>query len=253
MIYRAKDGFFYKTRMANKEDMLKMARVHSVSAKAAYEPFKDKYPVLYSVFSTENLIDSWKEYLKKCENNNRYNAIVIEKLYSKCGIPCKKIVGIAKASVLNGQYKDYMEEVLNKKMSPEEISEYANLQTIYIDPKYQGLGLGKSVMGYFANQFSEKGCKYALTETLSGYENSPKFFNKVGGATLLGEYKENTAQACVNKADAEEVIPLSLWLMNDMDKMKMTCYYDQQKVVFIKRKQEKAFQYRNMQLAYNVR
>ena len=125
------------------------------------------------------------------------------------------------------QYREHLEEVRGQKLADNEAAAYANLQTIYIDPAYQGLGLGRAIMGYFANHYSAKGCRHALTETLSGYAESPKFFNKVGGAECLGDYSEDPQKAVNNSAQAAgQDIPLKLWLMPDLSAMKMTCYFE---------------------------
>ncbi len=230
MIYKAKDGNLYRVRTAQKEDMLQIVKVHSVSARKTYEPFKESYPNLYNAFSAPSLMDSWKDYFQKCEQDSNYMGIVVERVYGKGNEVHNKIVGISKAGMLNQQYKEHLEEVRGQKMSHEEVQKYANLQTIYIDPQYQGLGLGKAVMGYFANNFSKKGCQYAITETLGGYKESPKFFNKVGGAECLGDYSENAVQAVANKSSAaSEDIPLKLWFMPSLDKMKVPCYFAQKK------------------------
>lgn len=230
MIYKAKDGNLYRVRTAKPEDMLQIVRVHSVSARKTYEPFKEEYPNLYNAFSPSSLTESWKDYFNKCEQNNGYLGIVVERVYGHGEEVHNKVVGISKAGMLNQQYKEHLEEVRGQHLSSEDVKKYANLQTIYIDPKYQGLGLGKAVMGYFANHFSKKGCQYAITETLGGYKESPKFFNKVGGAECLGDYSENAVQAVSNSSSSvDENIPLKLWLMPSIDKMKIPCYFAEKK------------------------
>lgn len=230
MIYKAKDKKLYRVRTAQPQDLLQIVKVHSASARKTYEPFKESYPNLYNVFSPSSLTDSWKDYFNKCEQDNNYMGIVIERVYGQGDEIRNKIVGICKAGMLNQQYKEHLEEVRGQNLSNEDAKKYANLQTIYIDPHYQGLGLGRAVMGYFANHFSKKGCQYALTETLGGYKESPKFFNKVGGAECLGDYSEDATQAVSNKSSSSsEDIPLKLWLMPNLDKMKITCYFAEKK------------------------
>lgn len=230
MIYKAKDGNLYRIRTSQPQDLLQIVKVHSVSARRSYEPFKESYPNLYNAFSPSSLTDSWKDYFKKCEQDSNYIGIVVERMYGEGNDIHSKIVGISKAGMLNQQYKEHLEDVRGQSLSNDDAQKYANLQTIYIDPKYQGLGLGKAVMGYFANHFSKKGCHHAITETLGGYNESPKFFNKVGGAECLGDYSENAVQAVANKSSSSsEDIPIKLWLMPSIDKMKVPCYFAEKK------------------------
>jgi len=249
MKYKAKDGLLYNIRTANKNDLLEIVKVHNASAITTYQPHMEKYPVLKDIFSKNNLVKDWQNYLDKSKDNNDLTSIVIEKIGVKNGTPYKQIVGVAKAATLQGSYKIHMENIIGKKIKADKLKKYANLQTIYIDPKHQGLGLGKGIMGYFANQYSDMGCKYALTETLSDYEVSPKFFHKVGGAKLLGEYTENVSQFVVDNNGKNNDLPFKLWLMNDMDKMKITCHLSKEKSLLVTRKHEKLNRYANMKLA----
>lgn len=253
MKYKAKDDSLYNLRTANENDLLEIVRVHNSSAITTYKKHMDKYPVLATIFSKQNLVLDWKKYLEKCSSDNGSTSIIIEKIGIKNGIEYKRIVGVAKASSLQGQYKLHVENVLGQKLTKEELNKYANLQTIYIISKYQGLGLGKAVMGYFANKYSEKGCKYALTETLKEYEVSPKFFSKVGGAKLLGEYTENVSKFVVNSENKNNELPFKLWLMNDIDKMKISCYLKQKKVLITQNRLQKEINYNNLQLARAAR
>lgn len=231
MMYKAKDGRIYQVRNATREDIPQIAKVHSVSAQDAYDKFKHKYPDLYNAFSEENLISSWHSYMDKCEQNDKVVGIVVESIYGhKDGSSDNRIVGISKAGMLSPEYKKHMEEVKEKPISEQEAAQYANLQTVYIDPAYQGIGLGKAVVGHFANQFTKKGCQYAITETLSDYQESPKFFAKIGNAECLGEYSEHSNAAVTNDhSSRDEVIPIKLWVMPDVEKMKMNCYFKQKK------------------------
>ncbi len=228
MMYKAKDGHLYRVRTAERRDLLQMVRVHNLSACRTYEPFRKQYPHLYTAFSKANLKSSWDGYFAKCEKNENFIGIVVEKLSADSrGNVASRIVGVCKAGTLGPQYREHLEEVRGQKLVDNEAAAYANLQTIYIDPAYQGLGLGRAIMGYFANHYSAKGCRHALTETLSGYAESPKFFNKVGGAECLGDYSEDPQKAVNNSAQAAgQDIPLKLWLMPDLSAMKMTCYFE---------------------------
>ena len=229
MMYKAKDGHLYRVRNAERRDILQMVRVHNASACKTYEPFREQYPHLYAAFSKANLKASWDGYFDKCEQNQDFMGIVVEKLTADSqGNTQSRIVGVCKAGTLSPQYREHLEEVRGRKFTDQEVAAYANLQTIYIDPAYQGLGLGRAVMGYFANHYSAKGCRHALTETLSGYAESPKFFNRVGGAECLGDYSEDPQKAVNNSNQAAgQDIPLKLWLMPDLSVMKMTCYFEQ--------------------------
>lgn len=248
MIYKAKDGKLYKVRQATRKDILQVVKVHSFAANKAYSSFKEEYPDLFTPFTHKNLMSSWGFYFDKCEQDDKYIAIIVEKLFANENQESgSKIVAVSKAGMLDEHYKEVLENVTGTKLSSEEAHKYANFQTIYVDPNFQGVGLGRAVMGYFANHFSKKGCQHVLTETLGGYEQSPKFFAKVGGATCIGDYAENASKAIsVNNQAEGGDIPLKLWYMPDINKMKLNCYFQTMKV-----KHQKPVMFNSQQLGYN--
>lgn len=228
MMYKAKDGQIYRIRTAQKKDILNIVRVHNISAQKTYEPFKEQYPDLYKAFSAGSLMKNWDAYFVKCEQDKNNIGIVVEKMFASENETGTQIIGVCKAGLLTPQYKKHMEEAHGKPMSQAEADKYANLQTIYIDPKYQGIGLGRGVMGFFANHFAKKGCEYAITETLGGYKDSPRFFNRVGGAQCIGQYDDDPLMAVANNAKSQgHSIPIKLWVMPDLKKMQLPCFFAQ--------------------------
>lgn len=254
MIYKAKNGSIYNIRTAKREDILQIIKVHNNSAQKAYEPFKHKYPELYASFSIPALHQSWNAFFDKYENDDNHIGIVVEKKFATAdGKTHNRIIGVCKAGVLNEEYRHHMEEATGRKISDKDAAQIANLQTVYLDNNHQGLGLGRGVIGFFANYYSQRNRIRAITETLYDYEVSPRFFQKAGKASYLGYYYENSKAAVSNQHQTEgEIIPIKIWEMPDIQSLKITCYYKQQQQKFY-RLPEKGFSKQPLAPLYQFR
>lgn len=85
------------------------------------------------------------------------------------------------------------------KAAGDEAGEIAEIYVLYVDPSFQGLGVGTAMMGRVVENLSEEGYGALVLTVLSGNRSGTAFYDKLGGSadlpiecTVMGAQTEET-------------------------------------------------------------
>ena len=148
-------------------ELIKIRKVKSEDARKWYElcnrvwrnAYRDIFPEEVFIERENQLEEKIKDFDNKMQNNNESIAYVAE--YNG------EIVGIMRGSI-NSLYEYYG-------------IEYADLNSLYIDPLYQGYGIGKQLKVIFEKWAKENGASKYVIGVLKDNKKARKVYESWGG------------------------------------------------------------------------
>lgn len=153
-----------KIRKANSNDAKNWCEF---SAKMWRYAYKDIFPEEVFVDKENKIEEKIKKFNEEKQNNNNSISYVAE--YDG------KIIGIMHGSI-KSSYKPFC-------------SDYADLRGIYIDPKFQGCGIGTSLKNIFEAWAIENGASKYVIGVLKDNKKARKVYESWGGK--LSSYEES--------------------------------------------------------------
>ncbi|MCL1902646.1 MAG: hypothetical protein FWG18_03410 [Alphaproteobacteria bacterium] len=186
------------------------AMVHSIAAHKAYEKLHTP-KILQEHFGEQILSEFWAQQIRNSINCPQlYKVIVAE------DVAQRKISGVCLAAVANKEHNGHIVPMIQKtgrKIANLQDTVIGNISTVYFHPDCQRHGMGVNFMHNVVKSEIFQGSDLFVTETLNGYEISPRFFKQFG-AINIGQVQTATSKhyGRENEGEDDSVI-LQVWLM----------------------------------------
>ncbi len=197
-------------RPAELSDLENIVHTHSMSAMKTYDSFLSP-ATIQATFTPDNLRRNWlKSFAEHKSNpNNRLLLVAEDSQHPEWGI-----LGVARCHIITkADERAFFDAVMGPEKTAEKLSE---IQTLYVHPAYQHHGVGRVLIGEMARFLAERGNQKSVVVTLDGYDTSARFYQRVGGARLVGQFNQNTAEtAGAANADAD-VSKFNLWMFDNV-------------------------------------
>ncbi len=197
-------------RSAKVSDLENILETHSVSAMTTYRDFLSP-ETLEATFTPEKLRSNWMMSFAAGKANPHDRRLLVAEDSER---PELGILGVARCHVItNAEERAWVDGVMGHHRTRGTLSE---IQTLYVHPAYQSHGVGRALIAEMAQFLSARGNRKSIVITLDGYEASANFYQRVGGARLVGQFEQNTA-AAAGAADSKAAASrFNLWLFDNI-------------------------------------